>query len=909
MRIPLSLLSFLFLASAIFTVPPVLPASGGSGEKNLLEVKLPANEHAGLVDISIDDVTADEDDGTMIFTVSLSDVPTSNVTVQYSTSEGTAKQDIDYEGKSGTLTIPAGLTSGNITIVIIDDDIEEEDEKFTVNLSDPSTNAKIDDGEGTGTILDNDAQPSISIDNVSADENEEKITFTVSLSEESGKKVEVDYETNDGSAEAGSDYISKSGTLTISAGNVSETITISLIDDDLDEPRETFTVNLSSPVNATISDGRGRGTIKDDDSPPKLSIDDNSANENDGSMTFTISLSEESGKEVEVDYSTSDGTATAGDDYTSKSGTLTIPAGSTGATATIAIIDDNIDEDDETFNVDLSNPKNATVSGGQGEGTIIDDDLPSLSIADTSTNEGSGPMAFTVSLSRESAVPVAVQYSTSDGTAVSGDDYTGTSGNLTIPAGVSSGTIMISLNDDAVFEEDETFTVSLSNPTNAMLDDDEATGTILDDDVPAISIDDVTADEDAGTLDFTVSLSNTITATVTVDFATKDSTAIAGDDYTANSGTLSFSSGTTSLGISVSVSDDALDEEDEIFTIELSNPSNGTIADGQGVGTIQDNDVSPTLSIGDVSLAEPDSSSATMTFTVSLSAVSGREIMIDYATADSSAEAPDDYLATSGTLTIPAGSPSGTIGVTVNSDTLSEIDEVYFLNLSNPVDATISDGQGRGVIGGDIILSVVLVSFEAKTGSKGVDLTWQTSSETDNAGFHIFRSQDQDSGFQQINASLIAGADTTAETQNYAYTDTNVVSGETYYYNLASVHTGGSMYLHGPISITVGPFTGIDDAGFPQPTSFALFQNHPNPFNPTTVIDYQLSQNSDVRLSIYTTNGRSVRTLVSRAMPAGRHSVVWDATDETGARVASGVYVYKLQAGNFATQKKLLLLK
>lgn len=909
MRMPLFSNSFLTLAIIILAFPQVSSASGGPGQKNISERKSPANEITGLVDISIDNVTADEFDGTMVFTVSLSEVPTSNVTVDYSTSQGTAKEDIDYEGKSGTLTIPAGLTSGSITITLIDDDIEENDEMFTVNLSDPSTNATISDGEGDGTILDDDSSPSISIDNVTAGEGEGTITFTVSLSEESGKNVDVDYETNDGSAEAGSDYTSKSGTLTISSGSLSETITISLIDDALDEPGETFTVDLSNPINATIADDRGRGTIQDDDSPPKLSIDDVSANEDEGSMTFTVSLSEVSGKDVEVDYSTSDGSATAGDDYTSKSGTITILAGSTSETVTISILNDNKDEDDETFTVDLSNRQNATISDSQGEGTIIDDDLPPLSINDASENEGNGPMAFTVSLSRTSTVPVAVQYSTSDGTAVSGDDYTGTSGNLTIPAGASSGTIMISLIDDAEYEDDETFIVTLSNPTNAMLDDDAATGEILDDDKPTISIDNVKVIEDEGVLDFTVTLSAMLSQTVTVDFETKDGSATEGDDYTANSGTLSFNSGTTSLSISVNITDDALDEDDEDFTIELSNPTNATIADGLGVGVIQDNDDPPSLSIDEVSLVEPASNSATMIFTVSLSEVSGREITVDYATADSSAEAPDDYTATSGTLTIPAGSPSGTIEVTVNTDTLSEIDEVYFVNLSNPVNATIADGQGRGVIAGNIILSVVLTNFDAETGTTGVDLTWQTSSETENAGFHVFRSPDQDSTFQQIDAFLIVGAVTTTDTQNYAYTDTNVVSGETYYYNLASVHTGGSMFFHDTISITVGPITGIGDADFEQSTSFALFQNYPNPFNPTTVINYQLPRNSFVRLSVYTSTGRLVRHLVSREVPAGQHSVDWDAKDETGARVASGVYVYRLQTDNFATQKKLLLLK
>ncbi|MFQ5629655.1 MAG: Calx-beta domain-containing protein [bacterium] len=866
-------------------------------------------EKAGLVNITINDVSANESAGSISFTVSLSNVPTANVTVRYSTSSGSAQDGQDFSGKSGTLTIPSGLTSGTISVNLLDDNIDEDSETFTVNLSSPSANAQITDGKGRGTIQDNDSPPTLSINNTSGDENNSTITFTVSLSTVSGKNITVDYTTNDGSATAGNDYTSKSGTLNISAGNSSGSIMVSLIDDALDESDETFTVDLSNPSNATISDAQGRGTIRDDDPRPSLSIDDVTADESDGSMAFTVSLSAVSGKQVKADYTTNDGSATAGSDYTSKSGTLTFSPGTTSQTVTVTINDDSIDEDDETYDVDLSNAQNATISDGQGKGTIIDNDLPSLAISDASGNESGGPLAFTVSLSRANTIPVAVQYSTANGTAMSGDDYTGTSGNLTIPAGATSGTIMISFIDDAVYEDDETFNVNLGNPTNAVLDDSLGIGTIVNDDVPVISIDDVTASENAGTMAFNVTLSMTIPKTVTVDFTTKDSMAIAGDDYTAGSGTLSFSSGTTSQTVTVSVTDDALDEDDEIFTVELSNPTNATLSDSLGVATITDNDSSPALAIDNVSLVEPDSNTATMIFTVSLSAASGREVKVDFATADNSAISPADYVSNSGTLTFLAGSTADTIEVTVNSDSLSELDETFLVDLSNPVNATISDKTGTGTIIGDIILSVALASFEATTGSKGVDLVWQTSTEMDNDGFHLFRSQQQDSGYQQINANLIAGAGTATDPQNYAYTDTNVVTGQKYYYQLGSVHTGGSMYLHTPINITVGPFTGIGGSGEGLPTEFQLSQNYPNPFNPRTVIRFQLPVNSNVALMIYSSSGRLVRKLINREMPAGQHGVVWEAKDDSGARVASGVYVYKLQAGNFTAQRKLLLLK
>lgn len=976
-------------------------------------------EISGLVNISIDDVSANESDGSVSFTVSLSEPPTSNVSMSYATQNGSAKAGSDYTAKSGSLTIASGLTSGTITINLIDDNIDEFSESFTVNLSNPSANGNIQDGQGRATISDNDGPPSLSIDNASADEDDGSIFFNVRLSSASGKDIEVDYETSDGSAKDGSDYTAKSGTLSISAGASSGTISIALLDDALDESNENFTVELSNPSNASLSDATATGTIRDNDSQPSISIDDASADENDGSMTFTVTLSKASGKQVEVDYQTSDGTATAGSDYTSKSGTLTFAPGATSRSFSVTIQDDNIDEDDEHFNVELSNQQNASLADDQAQGTIRDNDLPSLSIDDPSADEDDGPLSFAVSLSRASAVPVAVQYATSDGTATSGDDYTSTSGNLTIPAGMTSRTILISIQDDDVYESDETLTVTLSNPTNATISDDSGTGTIRDDDLPELEIDHVSADESDGTMTFTVSLSDTIPDVVTVDYQTKDSTATAGDDYTEKSGTLTFDAGTSSQTITIDIDDDTADENDEIFMVVLSNPSNATIAVGEGFAVIIDNDVTPSivigdksvgedagnftlnvtlsqaslatvtvdfatvdssakaaddylatsgtltfnpgstsesitiavvedsldedteiltvvlsnptnakildslgvveiadnddpplLSIDDVSLQEPDTSTATMNFTVSLSAPSSRDVSFDFSTTDSTAVAPDDYVATSGTQTIAAGSTAVSIMVIVESDSLAEFDEAFGVSLSNLVNATFADSQGVGTILGELAISVVLESFTAITGSESVELDWETSSETENAGFHLLRSQSQDSGYQQINAELLPGAGTTTETQSYSYADTSAQSGETYFYQLISVHNDSSSYAHPPIEISVGPFTSVDprvDRGWPE--SFALAQNYPNPFNPSTTIRFYLPVRSQVDLSIYNMAGQLVRTLVAGPKNAGTYSIFWDATDAQGRQVASGSYLYVLKAAEFVSQKRLLFLK
>src|SRR6185436_6173530 len=194
----------------------------------------------------------------------------------------------------------------------------------------------------------------------------------------------------------------------------SQTITVPILNDALDEADETYTVNLASPVNATISDASGLGTIVDNGATPSLSIDDVSVNENAGTATFTVTLSAASGQAVSVNYSMSDGTATDGNDYTAGSGTLNFAAGVTSQTITVPILNDALDEADETYTVNLSGASNATIADATGLGTIVDNDAtPSLSIDDVSVNENAGTATFTVSLSAASGQAVSVNYSMS----------------------------------------------------------------------------------------------------------------------------------------------------------------------------------------------------------------------------------------------------------------------------------------------------------------------------------------------------------------------------------------------------------------------------------------------------------------------------------------------------------------
>jgi chitinase len=259
-------------------------------------------------------------------------------------------------------------------------------------------------------------------------------------------------------------------------------VTINGAQDTTDEDDETFSVNLSSPVNTTIGDGTGVGTITDNDAPPALSINDASRTEGSAVNGFTIGLSAASGKSVTVTYSTIDGTAKAPGDYTAKTATVTFTPGQTSKQVTINTVQDTLDENDETFTVKLTNPQNATISDSVGLGTILDNDpTPTLSIDDVSHAEG-GQYVFTVTLSAASSKQVKVDYGTADGSATAPSDYATKSGTLTFAAGDTTKTISVSSVGDHAVEPDETFTVNLTNGVNAGISDPSGTGTLVNND-------------------------------------------------------------------------------------------------------------------------------------------------------------------------------------------------------------------------------------------------------------------------------------------------------------------------------------------------------------------------------------------------------------------------------------------
>jgi chitinase len=357
----------------------------------------------------------------------------------------------------------------------------------------------------------------------------------------------------------------------------------------------------------------------------------------------------------------------------------------------------------------------ATINSGDGNVSVLINDLswptppppppPSVSINDATLTEGntlSANMTFTLTLSFGYATPITVHYETVDGSAASPSDYTGTSGDVTFAPFQTSYPITIAVQGDRVWEPNESFSVNLTT-TEAFSGDVHGVGTIVNDE-PVLSIGDVTVTEgNTGSVNarFRLTLSAASDAPVTVHFATANGSATAGD-FTATSGDATIPAGQTGIDVLIAVTGDRTFEPTESFVVNLSTPTNAGIADGQGAGTILDDE--PRITINNVQQKEGNglgngNNKTLFVFTVSLSAAYDQAVTVLFATGGGTATAGSDYQSQTGTLTFAPGVRTMTITIVVVADKSQENDETFFVNLSGASNnALIEDAQGMATI-------------------------------------------------------------------------------------------------------------------------------------------------------------------------------------------------------------------
>ena len=448
--------------------------------------------------------------------------------------------------------------------------------------------------------------PSLAVEDVATVEGTggvSTLTFPVELACALGQVVTVHAATVPGSATAPADFAAVEQDLTFAVGETQKLVAIDVQTDAIDESDETFTLQLSSEVGAFARLATAVGTIRDDDTAT-LAVGDVTVTEGSGGTTTAevqVTLSTPSAQTVTVVAATAAGTATAPADFTMLSSPLTFAAGETVKTLAIEIIPDAVDENDETLYVRLSGATGAAIADNEATITITDDDDNHLTIADVALAEGTEApvqMTFTLQLSSPVLEPAEVQFHTEDITASAGVDYQAITSTLTIPAGAASATVVVELIPDADVEPPESFRLVVTQATGVTLDDPEAIGTLLDDDL-TISIADASITEgDAGQqpLPFTLTLNTPAPVAVSVSFATVAlppagwGNAREGVDFVATSGTVAIAEGAVQGAAIVQVVGDTSDEPQEIFLVRIANPTNVRIVDGEAEGAIVDDE-------------------------------------------------------------------------------------------------------------------------------------------------------------------------------------------------------------------------------------------------------------------------------------------------------------------------------
>lgn len=656
--------------------------------------------------LRIEDASVTEPDTNntvMEFNVVLSGVPTTTVSVGFSTVTGTAGT-TDFKAETGRLVFAPGETRKKIPITVYGDRADEADETFQVRLSAP-LGASLLRSQGIGTILDNDI-PALSIASAVISEGDLGFAsqrFNVRLSPASVREVRVQYEVVAGTATPDVDFVPSRGTLIFPPGIAVRPIDVQFFGDLIDEPNETFVIRLSAPQNATLAVPEATGTILDDDPAPTLRTENITVTEGDAGeqlATFVLRLSAPSENEVRVDFQTADTTAVAGTDYLATNGVAVFPPGIVERQIQVPILGDTADEPEESFVVVLSGAVNALVDPTVVRCRIVDDDPPELRINDAEVVEGDTgvvQLVFRLQLSSVATEPVAIEVATTNLTAEAGVDYEAFAGRLELAPGQTNGVLSIPVQGDTLAEGDEAFGLLVLGVANARLLTEMATGVIHDDDLPVVSFGDLTVLEGTGSeptlARLSVEVSQASSQTIGLSYQTQAGSALADLDFTAAEGRLEIPAGETTAELVFRVAADAVREAAENFFVRFSSPTNATLERDLATITIADDDAVSVLSVANVEVDEGDDSVRDFGVIFRLSAPTDAFVSAVYRTADDTAVAGRDYFRREGQVVFDPGQTEVEVAFAVVGDRIVEPDEQFHLELSSPVNVVLERAQ------------------------------------------------------------------------------------------------------------------------------------------------------------------------------------------------------------------------
>ena len=590
-----------------------IPINSSSSRTILKNVKLGfSGTGAGSVSGALSDVnfkttsqSAEETAGTISVVLELNQVATDLVTIPFSVT-GTALEGAgqDYLMTSSPVVINPGDKTATLFITLNNDGVMEGSESLVIGIDTPTNATKGPQNIHTITIVD---PPDVLFSEISSVKAESTTTtaLMVELSKGSSQDVSVSISTS-GTAVwgASADYTTYPDPIIIPSGSLSTMLMVTINNDVIDEEDELAVINLVNPTNALLGSTPTHSmTILDDDVSPMISFfaANQVVSEEIGVFTTSLRLSEVSGKNISVEYTTS-GTTVPEDYNIHNPSPLVIPAGSTTVDITMDILENDGWEVDETLILTLGSPVNASLGSPAAQTIIITEQslAPDVffSISNQTVVEGNLLLDVNVQMSNAWESNVVIAYALS-GTAVRGpmQDYQITPDPLVIPVGWTQGALQVQILDDDTDESDEYFRITLGEITNGNLGSPTVhTVNIIDDDSPPelnITEGYHSVDEDAGTVSGTVALSSLSVVDISVPLLISGSASL-GNDYTISTTNVVIPAGSASENFVITITDDADYEPSERIVVDLGNPVNGELGTAtKFVVDIDDNDLSP----------------------------------------------------------------------------------------------------------------------------------------------------------------------------------------------------------------------------------------------------------------------------------------------------------------------------
>ena len=635
-----------------------------------------------------------DEGGSGTYSVELTSEPTGNVTV---TASASGSRDVQINGaRNGKLDLaftPSNWDKAQTVTVKGSADTDTVDDTATithaVSGADYGSNGVTADSVGVRVL--EPPKVTLSLSSGSITEDGGSATVTASLSRASGADTTVSVTAAAVSPATSDDFKQTGRTLTISAGKTSSTgtVTIAAKSNAVDEP------DVNVRVSATATNSRGLAgdpdpatlTIRDDDPPPTVTISPSSptVSEGAGTVNLSVSLSAVSGKEVKVSYATADDTASAGSDYTAKSGTLTYAPGQDEKTISVDILEDSAYEYDEDFTVRLSRPSNATLgSSSSSTVTIRDNDDPDVTVSYVSDNyqatEGGSSATVTVRLSARPERSVTIPIRVTRKAGASSGDYSGIPSSVTFGSRDRSRTFTVTATDDAIDDDGEWLAVSFGTLPSGVTEGSVATERVdlIDNDVPSVTVSYASADyqaiEGGSSATVTVRLSARPERSVTIPIRVTRKAGASSGDYSGIPSSVTFGSRDRSRTFTVTATDDAIDDDGEWLELSFgalpSGVTEGSVAT-ERVDLIDDDVPSVTVSyVSENYQATEDGSSATVT--VRLSARPERSVTIPIRVTRKAGASSGDYSGIPSSVTFGSRDRSRTFTVTATDDAIDD---------------------------------------------------------------------------------------------------------------------------------------------------------------------------------------------------------------------------------------------